>query len=153
MRLKQCPNSVRILQSEPVIWILVQEHLFVWFTKTMTAGRGVCLRTWIMERISGRWPSRDATKNILVGNKCGQTLNVLITVTRQSSSWKSHNTAALLRLVWGILNAKSSRRSPYAEIKVISGCVPPLTLHYDQSLEVVNIFPPIYLLHMKQSSH
>lgn len=36
-------------------------YLLMCITKTITAGRGVCLWTWIMERISGRCPSRDAT--------------------------------------------------------------------------------------------
>lgn len=44
-----------------ILWGYIYMSLLICITKTITAGRGVCLWTWIMERISGRCPSRDAT--------------------------------------------------------------------------------------------
>lgn len=34
-------------------------------TRAKTAGSGVCLLMWIMDKTAGRCPSRDATKNVL----------------------------------------------------------------------------------------
>lgn len=46
-------------------WPLSGTCVHLWLTRTITAGNGVCRRMWIIERTSGSWPSREATKNIL----------------------------------------------------------------------------------------
>lgn len=66
---------------------------------------------------------------------------------------ESHTTQQLFLGSFEVLRMKRVAGEAHKQKSKLSLFVsPPVILHYDQYLEVVNVFSPIYLLYMKQNS-
>lgn len=98
----QSTSVVTVVYGDVVVSkaILYFYHVFGYhyFTSNSTAGKGVCLRMWIMEKIGGQWPSLAPTNSILQPSEQVRFATSLLAPLYSSAHIKARNNLSAPRL-------------------------------------------------------